>query len=274
MSEKRGSWHLLTGFIIGLVAGLLLSAWVIPVRYMNTDPSSLREEDKQQYRAMIAQAYLVEADLARARSRLDLLADPDQAGVLVAQAQNLLAEGGSDEQARALALLAAVINEPSALVTPLPLAVDLALQVDIPTPEGTQAAKATRTAGPTSTPRPTFTPQPTQGPPFVKVEEFAICDPLPEEPLLQVIVLDAAGQPMQGVKIEISQASGSLESFYTGLYPEISAGYADYALQPGVTYAIRVGESGLTTPDMHAPSCGTDEDGEIWGSLKVVFQQP
>jgi hypothetical protein len=98
LSEKRGSWHLLTGLIIGLVAGLLLSAWVIPVRYMNTDPSSLREEDKQKYRAVIAQSYLVEADLARARSRLDLLADPDQAGVLVAQAQNLLAAGGGDEQ--------------------------------------------------------------------------------------------------------------------------------------------------------------------------------
>ncbi len=274
MSEKRGSWHLLTGLIIGLVAGLLLSAWVIPVRYMNTDPSSLREEDKQKYRAVIAQSYLVEADLARARSRLDLLADPDQAGVLVAQAQNLLAAGGGDEQARALALLAAVINEPSALVTPMALAVDLAQEVDLPTPEGTRAVEATRTNGPTTTPRPTTTPQPTQGPPFVKIEEFAICDPLPEEPLLQVIVLDAAGQPVQGVKIEISQAAGSLESFYTGLYPEISAGYADYAKQPGVVYTIRVGESGLTTPDLSAPSCGADDEGELWGSLKLVFQQP
>jgi hypothetical protein len=51
---------------------------------------------------------------------------------------------------------------------------------------------------------------------------------------LQVIVLDAAGQPVAGGKDRDLAGRWQLESFYTGLYPEISAGYADYAMQPGV----------------------------------------
>ena len=274
MNENRGAWYLLTGAVIGLIAGILISLMVVPVKYVNTDPASLRAEDQQKYRALVAEAYLAEGDLGRARSRLALLGDPDQAEPLVAEAQNILAEGGSDNQARALALLAAAINEPSMLVTPLPLAVELAVRPTEYVPAGTQTVGPTRTPGPTGTPRPTSTPLPTQGPPFVKIQEFPVCDPLPEEPLLQVIVLDAAGNPVPGVKIEISQSVGGIETFYTGLYPEISAGYADYTMEPGVNYAIRVGESGLTTSDLTAPSCGEGDDGKTWGSLKVVFQQP
>jgi len=274
MNEKRGAWYLLTGAVIGLVFGVLLALTAVPVKYINTAPDNLREQDKQNYRALVAQAYLAEGDLGRARSRLTLLGDPNQAEVLVAQAQNILAEGGSDDQARALALLAAAINEPSMLVTPLPVAVQLASMPTEAAPQGSQTAGPTPTPGPTGTPRPTNTPLPTQGPPFVKIEEFPVCDPLPETPLLQVIVLDAAGKPVPGVKIEISQSVGGIETFYTGLYPEISAGYADYEMQPQVNYAIRVGDSGLTTSDLTAPPCGEGENGKTWGSLKVVFQQP
>ena len=85
MNENRGPWYLLTGLVIGAVLGLLY-AWVIrPVQYTNTAPSSLRAEDKDQYRAVIAAAYLANGDLLRARARLELLQDPDLYRVLAEQ---------------------------------------------------------------------------------------------------------------------------------------------------------------------------------------------
>lgn len=275
MTEKRGYWHLLTGAVIGLMLGMALSAWIIPVQYVNTDPSTLREEDRQAYRIMIAEAYLAEGDAPRANARLALLQDENPSEELIAQAQNLLAEGGSDSQARALALLAAAVANTSVSITPLPPMTPVAGPVIQPTVTATVSVdRPTGTAGPTSTPRPTATLKPTPGSPFEKIEQESVCDPLPVTPQLQVTVLNAAGQPVSGVKIEISQSGSGIESFYTGLYPEISSGYADYEMLPGVNYTIRVGETGQPVPNLTAPACDDGSGGTAYGNLSLVFQQP
>ncbi|MFW5713166.1 MAG: hypothetical protein ACOCYU_00675, partial [Brevefilum sp.] len=67
---KRGSWYLLTGFILGLVIGLVYAWLVDPVAYKNSDPSSLAPAFKDTYRSMIAQTYAETANLSRAVSRL------------------------------------------------------------------------------------------------------------------------------------------------------------------------------------------------------------
>lgn len=277
MSEKKGSWHLLTGLLLGLLVGVVLSLWVIPVQYVNADPSSLREKDKQVYRIMVAQAYLVEGDVNRALARLALIHEENTSEKIIAQAQSLLAEGGSESQARALALLGAAVNEPALSITPLPPLTPAAVLVTEPPVEGTEHTGSstemveTRTPGPSSTPRPTATLMATAGPPFaLQGEAQEVCDPLPEKPLLQVTVLDASDQPVAGVKIEISTTAGGVETFFTGLYPEISRGYADYEMLPGVAYAIRVGDSGQPISNLTAPSC----EGGVYGSLELVFKQP
>ncbi len=278
MSEKRGSWHLLTGAILGVLLGLLISLVLVRVPYFNTDPSTLSDKDKAAYRLMVAQAYLVEGDSNRAVSRLTLLQDLNPAEILIAQAQGTLADGGSEVQARALALLAAAVNQPSLAITPLAPQNPVVIQNPDPgvtfTPEialeGT--LDATRTPGPTGTPRPILTPQATAGSPFVLEEDpIKDCDPLPEKPLMQITVLDAADRPVAGVKIEISQSGGGVETFYTGLYPAISRGYADYEMLPGVNYTIRVGDAGQPVTDLTAPDCSGSQD---YGNLWLVFQQP
>jgi hypothetical protein len=111
MNEKRGPWYLLTGLVIGAVLGLLY-AWVVrPVQYTNTAPNSLRADYKDQYRAIIAVAYLANGDLLRARARLELLQDPDLYRVLAEQAQRTLAGGGSSQEARGLGLLAVALGQ-------------------------------------------------------------------------------------------------------------------------------------------------------------------
>jgi len=277
MTEKRGSWHLITGVVIGLLIGIALSAWVIPVGYVNTDPSALREEDRQDYRVMIAQAYLAEGDAGRALTRLRLLNEDNPSEILIAQAQQMLADGESETQARALALLAAAVTDPALAVTPLPMSFTLAVvsTIQLTVSETATVVKPTNTPGPTSTPRPTITPLPTAGSPFEKIEQTEICEPLPNLSLLQVIVLDASGQAVPGVRVEVSQAGGGTEAFFTGLYPEVSLGYADYEMLPNVVYALRVGETGQPVSNLSAPMCGTDESGvPTYGSLRLIFRQP
>ncbi len=282
MTEKRGSWYLLTGLILGLIVGLILSMTVLPVQYINTDPSTLSEAGKEAYRIMVAQAYLAEGDGGRARARLALLKDVNPSEVVIAQAQSMLAESGNDARARALALLAAAVSEPSLSITPLPMLTPLAVEVIPTTPAvtGTPAAGTsqgpTNTPGATNTPRPTITPQPTLGSPFVMSgEPETVCDPLQAVSLLQVIVVDSSGQAVPGVRVEVSQAAGGIETFYTGLYPEVSLGYADYQMLPEAVYTLRIGESGQPVPSLSAPLCGNDASNKpAYGSLRVIFTQP
>ena len=109
--EKRGPWYLLTGLVLGIALGLIY-AWVFqPVRYVDTTPESLRPDFKDQYRALIAAAYLGNGDLVRARARLELLKDEDMFRVISEQAQRTLAQQGSDADARALGLLAIALGQ-------------------------------------------------------------------------------------------------------------------------------------------------------------------
>src|SRR5512143_3095854 len=105
MNENRGSWYLLTGIILGIGLGRLVS-WVLwPTRYRDNAPASLNEEYKDDYRALIAAAYMASGDVERARSRLVLLEDPDMAAALITQAQRSMVAGKPEAEVRALSLL-------------------------------------------------------------------------------------------------------------------------------------------------------------------------
>ena len=85
--EQRGPWYLLTGLVIGILIGIVYARYFQPVRYVDTTPSSLRNDFKDQYRSLIAAAFLSNGDLIRARARLELLEDPDAFQALTDQAQ-------------------------------------------------------------------------------------------------------------------------------------------------------------------------------------------
>lgn len=270
MNEKRGSWHLLTGAIIGLLAGVVISVWILPLRYINAAPANLGEAGREGYRDLVAQAYLAEGDANRAQARLMLLKEANVGELLVVQAQEVLAAGGSDQKARAIALLAAAINDPSMVITPLPkYEPPFTATPELQFTETLSATDSMRTPAATSTPRPSPTPQPTTGAPFKLTKQEPNCESTTSISLLQVWVKDAVGQPLSGVRIEISQAGGGVQTFFTGLYPEISAGYADYEMLAGMVYAIRVGDNGQLVPDLSPPEC---ESGA--GNLVLEFTQP
>ncbi len=299
--DERGPWYLFTGLVIGIGFGLLYS-WVIsPVRYIDAAPRSLREDFKDQYRMMIASAYMATGDLERAKARLALLDDPEIDRTLTIQAQRALAEGRPEPETRALGLLAVALTtgpvtlQPTALpsITATPGLTNttstpsltpthvVSINTDSPgegmplgpTPTRTPDPRfPTGTPTPTPTLLPTRTATPTPGSLFVLSEQTFLCDSKITQPLIQVITLDAAGNPVPGVEIIVSWGGGE-DHFFTGLKPEISLGYADFSMQPGVSYAVRLAEGGETVPDLTPREC--EQGGErIWGSWLLTYSQP
>ncbi|HTX80454.1 MAG TPA: hypothetical protein VMC62_12335 [Longilinea sp.] len=281
MTPRNFPWYLVTGLLIGLTVGLVI-AWVVaPVQYMDTAPSQLDTASKDQYRLMIAMAYAADGDLDRASARLALLGDADAVDQLAAQAQRNDAAGGAADESNALSLLSsALLRGAVAAATAAVSSTQVALVPDVtPNAGQTQAAlTASPTPAPTATPLMTFTPrptplpEPTAGAPFALKSQQQDCDP-DKSLLLQVEVQDAAGHPVPGVRIDVAWDGGT-DYFFTGLFPEIDDGYADFTLQPQVNYSLRAGEGGETINNISAPQC-TDKTGtNYWGGLELVISQP
>lgn len=274
MNERRGSLYLLTGLLLGLAIGLVYSLYLQPVQYTDLSPDLLAAADKDQYRALIAVAYLASGDLVRARARLALLKDSDPYNALAAQAQRWLAEGKAADEARALGLLAADLAQAQATL----LAPTVATPANAsPSPP---AAVSPSPAGSVATPSPAETisspaatlasPQPTTSPqkPFVLRKREAVCDPALGKGLIIVYVWDAQGNELPGVEIIINWEGGE-DRFFTGLKPELGLGYADFAMQVEVVYSLRIASGGEPVFNLSAPSC-TAANGEAFPGVWIL----
>jgi hypothetical protein len=74
---KRVTFWIGVGLLLGVSAGLYLGWAVWPPEFTNTDPAILRDDYKQEYALMIAQAYALDGDLDGARRRLYSLGEPE-----------------------------------------------------------------------------------------------------------------------------------------------------------------------------------------------------
>ena len=276
----------LAGFGLGL-----LYAWVIaPIRYVDTTPNTLRADFKDAFRTSIAASYAATHDMERAKARLALLGDPNPIEALTAQAQRMLAAGEPFDTVREVASLAtdlqngvvsAQVSATLALVsgqgTPIqtPTLSPLTQTLTMGSPGNTPTLESSTptVVFDTPTPRPTRTPIPTASAPFQLINQEEVCNPNLTDGLLQISVLDSHRHQMPGVEITISSDAGE-ESFFTGLKPEIGDGYADYVMQAGTVYSLRVAHSGNPVTGLTAPAC-PDSNGQTYtGGLKLTFQQP
>ncbi len=297
---RRTAWASLFMLVLGFGTGLAY-AWVIaPLRYVDTAPHTLRADFKDQFRTLIAASYAASHNLDRARARLALLGDADPVEALTAQAQRMLASGQPFQVVQQVAGLASDLRAnvastlPSATASAAPSAASSAqppTESPVATVQANLAAESTATATAaeavdtatesaptlpafdTPTPRPTSTPIPTASAPFQLVSQDQVCNPNLTDGLMQVSVLDRRKHQMPGVEIDISWSGGE-ESFFTGLKPEIGDGYADYLMEAGVVYSLRVGRTGDPVSNLVAPSCPASNAQTYVGGLKLVFQQP
>ncbi len=285
MAEKRGPWYLLTGLVLGAVAGLLFSWLVQPVRYTNTAPSTLSSEYKEKYRLLIAEAFMTDSDLVRAQARLALLKDSDIYRSVAVQAQKSMAQGNAPQEARALGILAMALNQ-ALSGAPQGVAPTVGAVLPSPLPASNQPISSTpqsaETAFSLSTPMsvtPTMTtvaqtsmPTATEGAPFALKSRQLVCDEDFGAPLIQIIALDAAGQPVPGLEIVINWEGGE-NHFFTGLKPELGMGYADYTMTTDVTYTLKLAQGGQSVADLVATKCeNTTKD--QWGVWRLEFVQP
>jgi hypothetical protein len=298
MRDERGPWYLLTALVLGLAIGLYYSMKVDPVRYVNIEPSSLQQVDQDRYRALIASAYAADQNLERAKQRLALLNDSDPASTLTLQASRAVQEGRPASEINALGMLAVAISQGSQVSAPNPqplASATLTLTPASPTPAASATltqpaispsppsitATATitvtspgRTLAPTTTPLPTRTATPTPGAPFVLQKEAQlVCDPSLSEPFIQIEAQDAAGNPVPGVEVIVNWQGGE-EHFFTGLKPDISPGYADFLMTPGVVYSLHLADGGESVPGITPNECEKSDGTRYWGSWKLIFVQP
>jgi len=284
----RPAWQVVGITLVGLALGLalgLLYAWVLaPVKYVDTAPTSLRADFKDQFRLMIAAAHAANGNLPRAQARLVYLGDPDPAGALMEQSRR---SGG--QAAVALAGLAqeigpSVAAEPSQTVTIPATETTLPRSSASPTPapRGTRVGPTptlTATDLPSSTPRSTFTPRPTltatatPGSPFALVSQEVVCDEDLQPGLLEVDVRDADGRPVAGAELLIAWQGGQ-ESFFTGLKPGLGDGYADYTMQQGIVYSLRLAMESETASNLTIPACEGADGTPFGGGIRLEFEQP
>lgn len=256
--RRRQLLPFVISFILGLVGGLLYTWQVDPVEYVDTAPDTLRADFKSDYLALIASAYASTGNLARAQARLDLFTDPDPATTLAALAQQRLAEGRPESEARAIAMLASALGEqPTPFVrTPGALETALASNPTI-TPDIRATSQALQTLAPTLVPSRTPTPVVTGS--FELQSRELICDPSLQQPLLQALVLDAQRRQLPGVEVLVVWDTGQ-DHFFTGLKPELGLGYGDFSMTAGVVYAVQIaGDTELAT-GLSADEC--DDAGE------------
>ena len=280
MKERGGCLFIVTGLIIGLVVGALISFVISPMQYVNISPSMLKTEDKDIYRGLIAAAYHLRGDLGRAKARLNLLQDENSVQALTAQAQQTIAKGGLAQEARGLALLAAAMNEQPITLsteaenTPTGMAVVLT-PTDFPTLPPLTTVTTETAVEETPTPDtvfPTLEPRPVPSDPYVLKDRKSLCD-LEMMNLLQVFVIDKSGKPIPGVEAIVTWQGGE-DHFFTGLKPQVDLGYADFSMQPGELYNLRLATGGDSATRITPPNCKLDSGMEYTGGVKLIFSLP
>ncbi len=286
---------LLLGLTLGLAVGLTYTWVVSPVQLVNTAPHFLREDYRADWVRLAALSYVADGDLERARARLS---DLDREEVAAVLGDLLEAEAAAGRPSASLSRLAALAQEFGAR-TP-------AIGIYLRTPEAapTHVVRSTPTAtpspAPTATPRPTrpptatpypfsplatptayptFTPlPPTPTPEFIArlrvVKQEQLCDGQGER--IEVVVQDEQGRGVPGVEVWLTWPGGA-DRAVTGLKPQFGAGYADFAVERGVGYALGVGELGRPlVDDLRISLCPSGGGGTatfgLFGSWRVVLQ--
>ncbi|MEX2160562.1 MAG: hypothetical protein WD751_01495 [Anaerolineales bacterium] len=243
-------FYLLTGLVLGLVLGFILAWLVWPPRVTDVAPSSLAEEYRDQYRLMVALSYASSGDTGRAQARLTLLGDNDPVRALNSQAQLALADPATQPEARALSGLAARLQEAIALQQ------STAAALNTPDPSVQSAATPINAA--------------VEGAAYFSEDPQLLCDAADTPPYVKVFIFDANNNPQAGVELILTSSEEGELTFSTGQRPEMSPGYGEAELRPGVVYSLSIqGEQAMG--GLQAAACETEAGEPAWGSWLLLF---
>lgn len=295
---------LIVGLVLGVALGLLYT-WVInPVELVNTYPALMRSDYRQDWVRLVALSTIADGDLTRAQVRLEGLEQEDVTSAIRVLIEEYAAAGRPADTLRSLTALAetldvytpamlvylytpvsspaAPVHTPLPAFTPMPVytpepptpslpAVLTLSPTRTPTPQpGSVSPSATSRSAPAGTPLPS--PTPSLFSRLYLAGQEQVCRP--EQPLhIEVVVRDERGTGLPGVEVWLVWTAGA-DRAVTGLKPSNGAGYADFDAEPGVRYALSVGELGrpLVTGLQMEP-CPTQGSGEpALGSWRLVVE--
>ncbi len=198
-------------------------------------------------------------------------------------------EAGYTEDSRSLALLAyglgvedvallPYVQTPTATVTPTseptitPTSTE-PVPEDTPTPTEPPPTVTATEAPPTATPTPTLTPVAATGEVgFHLVEQLDLgCGTDWGDNYILVYVQDENGRGLSGVQILVSGPEGE-DYFFTGLKPEVDAGFADFLVAAPGTYSVEVvdGASHVAEGITFADGCPAETPYHAW---RVTFRR-
>lgn len=235
--ERNFPLYLLTAAAIGLIGGLLIAWLFFPAQVNGISPAQLSPLAKEDYRTQIAMAYAASGDAQRAAARLALLDDRDPIRALNIQAQLALLDQDSQREARALSQLSQAIYE----LVLLRLAEESDAELSL-----------------------------AEGADYLMVEQQNICVDANDPPLLKLFLLNAEGLPASGIRLLLKSKGGDADTF-TGLRPELGAGYAEFDLFPHEQYMLEIQDVDNLL-GIKAPLCPIEGGGEFWGSLLLTLR--
>jgi hypothetical protein len=116
--SRRLARALVLGILIGLGAGLYYGWIVRPNRQISGELSALRQDYKNDYILMVAEAYSVGRDLEQAQARLAALGLGQPGPEVAALAERLIVAGGDSADIRRVAALAAALGHTTPAIAP------------------------------------------------------------------------------------------------------------------------------------------------------------
>jgi len=265
------------GVAAGLVIGLVYTWAIDPMQLLNTEPSLLRAEYRQDWVRTLALSFVADGDLQRAQARQDGLSDDEVAEGLADLIEEYYAAGRPADTMRRLTALADALD----VYTPGMLAY---LLTPTPTREATPspAAAGVTPGGPTATVRPptrtptqvpdTPTPSSTPIPDFRPASQQELCEP-GESARVEVVVTDGLGDGLTGVVVWLIWPGGAQRAV-TGLKPDQGPGYVDFGAELGQGYSLGGGELGLPLVDGLSSEACSSEPGEeeAVSSWRIVLE--
>jgi hypothetical protein len=278
------SWFaVILGVLLGAAGGFAYTWYVNPVVEFDTQPWQLNESDRQQYIVAIMLDYAHTSDLGAAIERLTALrpqTDPIQE---VADIACELATSGYTSTSSGLRAVRAMmtfyrLQERTGCADELILSDTVAptavVIIELPTPTltppvtKTPTVEAVAVAG--ATPTLFVVPTAPAQSDFEVANIPTVCSQ--ENPaLIEVNVVDFNGQGIPGQIVRVRWDGGE-SRFATGLKPERGAGYADFQMEPGMSYIVDMPGLSDPTQPLTATSCALESGDRSIIGYRVIFR--
>lgn len=276
----------LFGLLIGIGAGMGYAWLIAPAGDELVEPWQLDEAGQIAYTGAIALAYAEDGDLGRAVARLVSLRVPGDPIQGAADVACTLATTGATATTSGLTTVRALISlyrpQGRAGCADTLISVEAGgavgiVEIDLPTPTASLTPPPSKTptpSGPEATPTriavvPTLPPQND----FFLVGVTTACT-AEQSGLIMVEVYEANGSTgVPAVEVRARWNAGE-SRFFTGLHPNRSPAYSDFAMEPGVDYLIDLpGRADPVSQPLSAVPCTTSAGDRAVIAYRVLFRR-